>query len=74
MGLAPNYIPPGWVEPNLGDGISRPKPSEQTRLYRVNVKQPGMPLMKVAIPAPSQRAALLNCKNRWPNCTAKAAK
>lgn len=73
MAFNPNWIPPGWVEPNLGDGISRPMPKEQTRMYRVNVKQPGMPLMRVAIPAPSKSKALTYCKNRWPDCTAEVA-
>jgi hypothetical protein len=71
MGLNPNYIPPGWVEPNLGPGVSRPKPDESTRLFKVHVRQPTMPAMRVTIPAPSKAKALLYCKNRWPNCTAE---
>jgi hypothetical protein len=74
MGLAPNYIPPGWVEPNLGPGISRAKPDESTRLFKLRVKQPTMPAMRVTIPAPSEAKALLYCKNRWPDCTAEVIK
>ena len=74
MGLAPNYIPPGWVEPNLGDGISRPGPKEMTRLFTLKVKQPNMPVMRVTIPAPTKTKAMLYCKNRWPNCTAEVIK
>ena len=74
MGLNPRWIPPGWVEPNLGAGISRPMPDERTREYRVNVKQPGMPLLRITIMAPSQEKALSYCKNRWPDCTAEPIK
>ena len=38
------YTPPGWVEPSLGEGISRPRASESTRLYRLEVRQPGQRL------------------------------
>lgn len=74
MKLTPDSIPPGWAEPNLGEGVSRPKPNEQTRLYRINVKQPGAPLLRVSIPAPSQRKALTYCKNRWPDSTVEVIK
>lgn len=72
MGLAPNYIPPGWVEPNLGPGVSRPKADERTREFRLRVKQPDMPAMRVVMPAPTKAKAVSYCKNRWPNATVEA--
>jgi hypothetical protein len=63
--------PPGWVEPSLGEGISRPRASERTRLYALEVRQPGSPLMRVTIPAPTKAKALMYCRNRWPGCTAE---
>ena len=58
--------------PNLGAGISRPTQSEATRLYRFSVKQPGKPIMRLTIPAPSKAKAISYCKNRWPDCTVEA--
>jgi hypothetical protein len=72
MALAPNLIPQGWAEPNLGPGVSRPKAGESTRLFKLHVKQPHVPAMRVTIPAPSEAKALLYCKNRWPDCTVQA--
>ena len=69
MGLNPNWIPPGWVEPVLGEGISRPRPSERTRGYRLQVKQPNMPAMRIVMPAPTKAKAISYCKNRWPDST-----
>jgi hypothetical protein len=59
--------------PKLGAGSSRPLPNERTRLFRVNVKQPGSPLLRVTIPAASRGKAIMYCKNRWPGCTAEVA-
>jgi len=72
MALAPDFIPTGWAEPNLGPGVSRPKADESTRLFKLHVKQPNMPAMRVTIPAPSEAKALLYCKNRWPDSTVQA--
>ncbi len=69
MGLNPNWIPPGWVEPNLGPGISRPKADERTQSFVLRVKQPNMPTMRISIPAPTKAKAITYCKNRWPDCT-----
>lgn len=66
------YTPPGWVEPNLGEGISRPRASESTRLYRMRVKQPNTPSMVITLPAPSKAKAITYCKNRWPGAAVEA--
>lgn len=58
-------------EPKLGAGVSRPLPRERTRLFRVAVKQPGAPAMRITIPAASRSKAILHCKNRWPDCSAE---
>jgi hypothetical protein len=71
MGLNPNYIPPGWVEPNLGPGVSRPNADEHTKLFMVRVQQPKMPTMRVSIRAANPAKALIYCQNRWPDCTAE---
>jgi hypothetical protein len=62
-------LPSEGPEPNLGAGISRPLPSEATRLYRLSVKQPGKPVLRLTIPAPTKAKAIKYCQNRWPDCT-----
>jgi hypothetical protein len=58
-------------QPKLGPGVSRPLPKERTRLYRVSVKVPGSPAMRVTIPAASRGKAIQYCQNRWPTCSAE---
>ena len=72
MKPSPAHIPPGWAEPNLGPGVSRPKADERTRDFRLRVKQPDMPAMRVVMPAPTKAKAISYCKNRWPNATVEA--
>jgi hypothetical protein len=69
---ASKYMPPDWVEPNLGEGISRPRASESTRLYRMRVKQPGSPALSITLPAPSKTKAMAYCRNRWPGALVEA--
>jgi len=57
--------------PSLGPGVSRPKPNERTRMYRVLVAWPDRRKMVVTIPAPSKAKASSYCRNRWPDCTAE---
>lgn len=56
-------------QPVLGDGVSRPLPTEATRQFRFEVQIPSAPLMRVVIPAPTKAKAVLYCKNRWPGAT-----
>jgi hypothetical protein len=65
-------LPCEGPEPRLGAGISRPLAKESTREYRLLVKQPGKPVMRLTIPAPSKAKAISYCKNRWPDCTVEA--
>ncbi len=58
-------------EPNIGPGISRPRPTESARLFRLRVKIPGKPQMTITLPAPSRGKAILYCQNRWPGCDAE---
>jgi len=58
-------------EPRLGPGVSRPLPTQLTRNYRVEVKRPGAPPMRITIPAPTKAKALMYCRNRWPDCEAE---
>ena len=61
-------------QPALGPGLSRPLPTESTRLYRLRVKIPSMRPMTITIPAPSRGKAIRYCLNRWPGCTAETIK
>ena len=57
--------------PSIGPGLSRPKPKESARLYRLRVKLPDSPQMIITIPAPTRGKAIMYCKNRWPGCDAE---
>jgi hypothetical protein len=65
--MVPGRLPCEGPEPVLGPGISRPKPNEATREFRLSVKQPGKPAMRITIPAPSKAKAITYCQNRWPD-------
>jgi len=54
------------VCPNLGEGISRPRPQDQVKPYRILVKIPGSLPMKTTLNAPSPSEALRYASNRWP--------
>lgn len=54
-------------QPTLGDGVSRPRPSESTRLFRVEVRTVGAKPMRWIAPAPSSADALTYARNRWPH-------
>lgn len=60
--------------PMLGPGLSRARPNEATRRYRLNVKRPGQPPIRILIPAPSKKKAVQYCKNRWPDSIVTAMK
>jgi hypothetical protein len=54
-------------EPKLGPGVSRAKNDEPTRDFRLQVKLPGAPPLRITIPAPTKAKALMYCRNRWPD-------
>jgi hypothetical protein len=54
------------VCPNLGEGISRPRPQDQVKPYRILVKIPGSLPMKTTLNALSPSEALRYASNRWP--------
>lgn len=70
--MVPGRLPQEGPEPRLGPGVSRAKPTETTREYRVEVKRPGHRPMRVTIPAPTKAKALTYCQNRWPDATVTA--
>jgi hypothetical protein len=72
--LVPKRLPCEGPEPIIGPGVSRPRANESTREYRLTVKQPGKPAMRVTIPAPSKSKAIKYCKNRWPDAVVEALK
>lgn len=51
----------------LGAGISRPKPGQKTRMYRVRVIFKSARPMTALLPAPSRRDVIRYVKNRWPD-------
>jgi hypothetical protein len=57
-------------QPTLGDGISRPLPSERTKLYNLLVTMPDTRPMRVTIRAATAAKARLYAKNRWPDSNA----
>ena len=65
----PIRLPSEGPEPILGPGYSRPLATEQTRKYRLLVKQPGKPVLRITIPAPTKAKAINYCQNRWPDAT-----
>jgi len=70
----PKRLPCEGPEPKLGAGISRPHAKEATREYRLLVKRPGRPAMRVLMPAPNKSKAISYCKNRWPDCIVETLK
>lgn len=50
----------------FGDGISRPRPGQKTRPYRIEVLLPQSRPMVVTLPAPNRRSAARYARNRWP--------
>ena len=65
--MVPNRLPQDGPEPILGAGVSRPKPNESVRNYKLEVKRPGYRAMTITIPAPSKAKAKIYCQNRWPD-------
>lgn len=51
---------------NIGEGVSRPRAGQRTRMYRVLVRFVNAKPMTAILPAPSKRDALKYAKNRWP--------
>lgn len=73
MGWNERYkLSPDWPNPVLGAGLSRPHAKERTRLYRMEVRREGSPVMRVAIPAATKAKAIGYCQHRWPDCTVTA--
>lgn len=57
---------PEHDQANIGEGVSRPKAGQKTRMYRVLVRFVNAQPMTAILPAPSKRDALKYAKNRWP--------
>lgn len=57
--------------PKLGDGVSRPKPTDKTKMFKVEVRLKGSSPMRVVLPAATATDALKFAENRWPGavCT-----
>lgn len=57
---------PDEATPQLGDGISRPRPEEAVERVTVVIRIPGSKPMRWTVKAPTPAAALLYARNRWP--------
>jgi hypothetical protein len=57
-------------QPKLGEGLSRPLPTEHTKLFNLLVTIKGDRPMRVTIRAATATKAKLYASNRWPDSTA----
>lgn len=57
---------PPEEQPNLGDGISRPRNPSRAREYRLMITFQRAKPMKVALMAESPKHAIKYASNRWP--------
>lgn len=67
MGVKLPRLPFEGPTPRLGEGVSRARPSEAKRAYRLKVLRPKQNPILITIKAPSQRMAITYCRNRWPD-------
>lgn len=67
--MVPGRLPQDGPEPILGPGVSKPHPHERTRMYRFEVKRPGVKALIVTKAAPSKAKGIMYCKNIWPDAT-----
>lgn len=65
------FLPMMWPEgePNLGEGVSRPKDSARTRLYNLLVTFSSARPMRMTLQAETKRHAMKYAKARWPEAT-----
>lgn len=66
--MAKSYTlpPPAEGEPNLGEGVSRPRSSARLRHYRMRVEFQQSNPMVMIIAAENKRKAEFYARNRWP--------
>ena len=55
----------------LGEGISRPYAKQRTRTFELRIQPAAGRPMKVWLPAPDKKTALVYAMNRWPDATAE---
>jgi len=55
----------------MGEGISRPHAKQRTRTFELLVQPAAGRPMKVWLPAPDKKTALVYAANRWPDSTAE---
>jgi hypothetical protein len=61
-----NLPPPPEGEPNLGEGVSRPRPGARLRHYRMHVAFQQARPMAMIIAAENKKRAMFYARNRWP--------
>mgnify|MGYP006270006313 CR=1 FL=1 len=74
---AGSMLPFRWVEEETasqhGEGISRPRPGNQTREYRLIVYPNGSKPLKWTMRAESKRHAIRYAEARWPGAVVEVA-
>lgn len=64
-----------WQDDNskarLGEGISRPLAKQRTHTFELRIQPRAGRPMKVWLPAPDKKTALVYAANRWPDATAE---
>lgn len=60
---------PDEATPELGDGVSRPRPDEVLERVTVVIRLSGAKPMRWTVLAPTPEAALVYARNRWPQAT-----
>lgn len=65
------FLPMMWLEgePNLGEGVSRPKAKARTKLFNVLVTFSSARPMRMTLQAETKRHAMKYASNRWPEAT-----
>lgn len=71
MNKKPTFLPMMWLEgePNLGEGVSRPKHKARTRAFSVLVTFTSAKPMRMTLMAETKKHAIKYASNRWPEAT-----
>jgi hypothetical protein len=60
------YVEDSATQPKLGEGVSRPRPKDSVRNYRLVVHFSAARPMVVGLNARNKSEAIMYAKNRWP--------
>lgn len=68
-GYAFQYVEDSATQPKLGEGVSRPRPKDSVRNYRLVVHFAAARPMVVGLNARNKSEAIMYAQNRWPAAT-----